>query len=155
MVTPLTYSALNNFRAKIKAAIRPPFLRNSIFLYLFLQHFDAINVNLVAVYFPAHGNMMSVMPFKGIWIIHHQNFLISIGDDDRAAPALMHFSVHAAPSALASLAPHLELLTHPFTVPASLANDIEATDMITAPATNKRIISACHPPKFVLNCVQL
>src|SRR3977135_4176835 len=56
--------------------------------YLFLQHFDAIDVNIVAVYFPAHSNMMSVMPFKGIWIIHGQNFLISIGDNDRAGSGL-------------------------------------------------------------------
>src|ERR1019366_640408 len=50
----------------------------------------------------------------------------------------MHFFVHSAWSALAPLTPHLESLTQPFTVWASLANDAEATIKIRAPASNNK-----------------
>src|SRR5208282_3038661 len=48
----------------------------------------------------------------------------------------MHFFVHASESALAPLTPHFESLTQPFTVWASLANDTEATNKTSAPASN-------------------
>src|SRR5208283_585665 len=54
------------------------------------------------------------------------------------APAAMHFFVHASESALAPLTPHFESLTQPFTVWASLANDTEATNKISATASNNK-----------------
>jgi hypothetical protein len=50
----------------------------------------------------------------------------------------MHFFVHASAPALAPLTPHLESLTQPFTVWASLANDTEATNKTNATASNNK-----------------
>src|ERR1700686_860872 len=50
---------------------------------LFLEHLDAINVDLVTVDFSRHGNVMSVVVLEGIGIVHCQYFLISVADDDR------------------------------------------------------------------------
>src|ERR1700688_3492523 len=58
---------------------RPP--RTSI-RSLALKHLDAVDVNLVPVNVPGHGNVMSFVTLKRIRIVHRQNLLVSVGNDD-------------------------------------------------------------------------
>ena len=49
-----------------------------------LEHLDAVHVNLVAVDVSGHGNVMSVVILEGIGIVHRQDLLVLVGNDDRA-----------------------------------------------------------------------
>src|ERR1700736_5092326 len=51
---------------------------------LLLKHFDTVNVDLVAVDVPSHGNMMSFVTLEGIRIVHRQDLLVSVANHDRA-----------------------------------------------------------------------
>ena len=93
-------------------------------------------MDLVAVDVPGHGNVMSEVIFKGIGIVHRQDLLIFVGNDNRAGASCDALLRACFRARVGSLAPHLESLTQPFTVWASLANDTEATNTIKAPANN-------------------
>ena len=47
-----------------------------------LKHLDAVNVDIVPVNVPSHGNVMSFVTLERIRIVHRQNLLVSIGNDD-------------------------------------------------------------------------
>src|SRR3984893_6313078 len=49
-----------------------------------LEHLDAIDVDLIAVNVPGHGNVMSFVTLEGIGIVHRQNLLVSVSNDDCA-----------------------------------------------------------------------
>ncbi len=44
-------------------------------------------MNLVAVYVPSHGNVMSLVPLDRVRILHRQDFLVLVGNDNRAGSA--------------------------------------------------------------------
>src|ERR1019366_2039133 len=62
--------------------IGPPFLH--LLDSLVLQHLYAVNVDLGAVNVSGHGNVMSIVLLQGIGIIHGQDLLVSVGNDNRA-----------------------------------------------------------------------
>jgi thiazole synthase len=47
-----------------------------------LQHLDAVNVDLVAVDVSSYGNVMPVVILEGIGIVHRQDLLVAVGNDD-------------------------------------------------------------------------
>src|ERR1700676_4253004 len=49
-----------------------------------LEHLDAIDVDLIAVHVPGHGNVMSFVTLEGVGIVHRQNLLVSVRNNDCA-----------------------------------------------------------------------
>jgi hypothetical protein len=102
---------------------------------LALKHLDAVDVDLVPIDVPGHGDVMPFVTLQGIGIVHRQDLLVSVGNDDWAGASCD--ALLSAP-ALAPLTPHFESLTQPLTVWASLANDTDATNPISAQASNNK-----------------
>src|SRR5271166_989296 len=49
-----------------------------------LEHLDRVNVDLVPVDVPGHGNVMPIVLLKGIGIVHRQNLLVFVGNNNWA-----------------------------------------------------------------------
>src|SRR6266404_7375479 len=49
-----------------------------------LKHLDAVNVDLVPVDVPGHSNVMSFVTLEGIGVVHRQDLLVSVSNDDWA-----------------------------------------------------------------------
>src|SRR5262249_53767683 len=47
------------------------------------QHLDAHHVDRITAHVSGYGDMMALMPFKGVRILHAINLLIGVADDDR------------------------------------------------------------------------
>src|SRR5258708_34455026 len=47
-----------------------------------LKHLDAVNVALVPVDVTGHGNVMSFVTLEGIGIVHRQNLLVIVSNDN-------------------------------------------------------------------------
>src|SRR5208282_4853177 len=62
------------------AATRPPALQ--LLEWLALEHRDAVNVDRVPFNVSGHGNVMSIVLLEGVGIVHRQDLLVLVGNDD-------------------------------------------------------------------------